>query len=74
MLHYEQAVKLVTPEMVAKSTPCGPDAGPILEAAQEAIAAGVDHLYFHQVGPDQEGFVEFWKSELRDELRAMQPS
>jgi coenzyme F420-dependent glucose-6-phosphate dehydrogenase len=74
MLHYEQAVKLVTPEMVAKSTPCGPDAGPILEAAQEAIAAGVDHLYFHQVGPDQEGFVEFWKSELRDKLRAMQPS
>ena len=74
MLHYEQAVKLVTPEMVAKSTPCGPDAAPILEAAQEAIAAGVDHLYLHQVGPDQEGFVEFWKSELRDELRAMQPS
>jgi coenzyme F420-dependent glucose-6-phosphate dehydrogenase len=74
MLHYEQAVKLVTPEMVAKSTPCGPDAGPILEAAQEAIAAGVDHLYFHQVGPDQEGFVEFWKSELRDELRAMRPA
>jgi G6PDH family F420-dependent oxidoreductase len=74
MLHYEQAVKLVTPEMVAKSTPCRPDAGPILEAAQEAIAAGVDHLYFHQVGPDQEGFVEFWKSELRDELRAMRPA
>ena len=74
MLHYEQAVKLVTPEMVATSTPCGPDAGPILEAAQEAIAAGVDHLYFHQVGPDQEGFVEFWKSALVDELRAMHPS
>ncbi|MGH8957797.1 MAG: TIGR03557 family F420-dependent LLM class oxidoreductase [Acidimicrobiia bacterium] len=74
MLHYEQAVKLVTPEMVAKSTPCGPDAAPILKSAQKAVAAGIDHLYFHQIGPDQEGFVEFWKSELRDELLAMQLS
>ncbi|MGH8924373.1 MAG: TIGR03557 family F420-dependent LLM class oxidoreductase [Acidimicrobiia bacterium] len=70
MLHYEQTV-LVSPEMVAKSTPCGPDTGPILESAREAVEAGV-HLYFHQIGPDQEGFVEFWKADLADELRAMQ--
>ena len=72
MLHYEEAVKLVTPDMVAASTPCGPDAGPILEAARKALEAGVDHLYFHQIGPDQEGFVDFWKTELRDELLALQ--
>jgi hypothetical protein len=63
-------VQLVTPEMVEKSTPCGPDAGPILESARKAISAGVDHLYFHQIGPDQEGFIEFWKAELEPELRA----
>jgi G6PDH family F420-dependent oxidoreductase len=68
--HFEDAVQLVTPEMVEKSTPCGPDAGPILESARKAISAGVDHLYFHQIGPDQEGFIEFWKAELEPELRA----
>ena len=38
MLHYEEAVKLVTPEMVSKSTPCGPDPEPILDAARKALA------------------------------------
>lgn len=68
ILHFEQAVELVTPEAVADSIPCGPDAGPILSAAREAIAAGIDNLYFHQIGDDQEGFVDFWKSEIRPEL------
>jgi G6PDH family F420-dependent oxidoreductase len=72
ILHYEEATKLVTPEMVSKSTPCGPEPEPILDAARKAVKAGVDHLYFHQIGPDQEGFVEFWKKELHDELLALQ--
>jgi coenzyme F420-dependent glucose-6-phosphate dehydrogenase len=66
--HFEQAVEAVSPEDVANSTPCGPDVEPILEMAAEMIEAGVDHLYFHQIGEDQEGFVDFWKSEIRPEL------
>ena len=27
--------------------------------------AGFDHLYFHQVGPDQDGFLRFFEHELR---------
>ncbi len=68
MLHFEQAVAAISPEDVAEKTPCGPDPEPVLAAAREAIEAGVDHLYFHQIGEDQEGFVEFWNSELRPEL------
>jgi G6PDH family F420-dependent oxidoreductase len=68
--HFEQAVELVTPAMVAEQVPCGPDPEPIIKAAHAAIEAGVDHLYFHQVGADQEGFIEFWKSGLRDEVLA----
>ena len=49
---------------MAESIPCGPDAGPILESVDQAIEAGDDHVYFHQIGPDQEGFIEFWKKEL----------
>lgn len=65
ILHFEQATELVTKEMIADQVPCGPDPEPVLIAAQEAIDAGVDHLYFHQIGPDQEGFIGFWQSQLR---------
>ena len=43
---------------------------PIVAKANGLIEAGVDHVYFHQIGPDQEGFCEFWKSELEPVLRA----
>ena len=67
---FEQASQNVTPEMVAESVPCGPDAGPVLENVQKMIDAGIDHIYFHQIGPDQEGFCAFWKEELQPKLRS----
>lgn len=66
--HFEQATQLVTPEMIAQSVPCGPDPDKLLKAVDEAIGAGVDHLYFHQIGVDQEGFLGFWDAELRPAL------
>lgn len=62
--HFEQAVELVTPEMIAGSMSCGPDPEPILKSVDEALEAGIDHVYFHQIGPDQEGFVGLWDDEL----------
>jgi coenzyme F420-dependent glucose-6-phosphate dehydrogenase len=67
--HFEQAVKLVTPDLIAESMACGPDPEPLLKAAEEATAAGIDHLYFHQVGEDQEGFLGFWDEALAPALR-----
>ena len=69
--HFAQAASIVTPEMVAESTPCGPDAAPLIEQAKEMIEAGVDHLYFHQIGDDQEGFLEVWDKEIQPELRSV---
>ncbi len=67
--HFEQAAELVTEDDATKSTPCGPDiVEPILESVRKYEAAGYDHLYFHQVGPDQAGFLDFWDSELRSAL------
>jgi coenzyme F420-dependent glucose-6-phosphate dehydrogenase len=65
---FEQACEIVTPEAVAEKVPCGPDPAPIIEKMMEAADGGVDHLYFHQIGDDQEGFVDFWEKELRDSL------
>ncbi len=67
-LHFEQAAEVVTKEMIADALPCGPDPAPIVESTRRAIEAGVDHVYFHQIGDDQEGFVDFWRRELRPAL------
>ena len=67
--HFEQAAELVTEEAATKTIPCGPDSEPILALVQEFVDAGYDHLYFHQVGPDQAGFFDFWTSTLQPALR-----
>lgn len=69
--HFEQAVDLVTEDDVAKAVPCGPDMEPIVEKARAMIDAGYDHVYFHQIGPDQEAFFDMWSRELRQQLRSL---
>jgi hypothetical protein len=36
---------------------------------REFVDAGYDHVYLHQVGPDQEGFFGFCERELFSALR-----
>ncbi len=72
--HYEQAAQSVRPEEVAEKVVCGPDVERYVEAAQECLDAGFDHVYFHQIGPDQEGFFRFWESELRERVEALAPA
>ncbi|MDI1288389.1 MAG: TIGR03557 family F420-dependent LLM class oxidoreductase [bacterium] len=66
--HFEQAAELVTQDDATKSVPCGPDVGPLLDSVRDYLDAGYDHLYFHQIGSDQEGFFRFWSEELRPAL------
>jgi G6PDH family F420-dependent oxidoreductase len=66
--HFEQATQTVREEDVAGSASCGPDVAPYVESTREYLEAGYDHLYFHQVGPDQAGFVRFWQEQLRPAL------
>jgi G6PDH family F420-dependent oxidoreductase len=67
--HFEEAVEPLTEEQVVASVPCGPDPEPVLDSVRQFVDAGYDHLYFHQIGPDQEGFFRFWREELADALR-----
>ena len=68
--HFETAVSIVTPELVAESVLCGPDPQPVVDKARAASEAGIDHVYFHQIGPDQDGFFSFWEDELAPALRS----
>ena len=57
--HFEQAAKMLTEDDVAKEVICGPDPEPVLQQIKKYGEAGYDHIWLHQVGPDQEGFFKF---------------
>jgi coenzyme F420-dependent glucose-6-phosphate dehydrogenase len=67
--HFEQASSIVTKEMIDESIACGPDVGRIVAAIRQAIEAGVDHVYLHQIGDDQEGFCAVWSNEIAPAVR-----
>jgi len=68
--HFEAAAELVTEDTISESMVCGPDPRDHLEALQEYADAGYEHVCVHQVGPDQEGFMQFYKREIFPRLRA----
>ena len=62
--HFEQAAELVTEADVAEKVVCGPDPSAHLELIETFAAAGYDNVYVHQVGPDQDGFRDFYSREI----------
>ncbi|HVE76933.1 MAG TPA: LLM class F420-dependent oxidoreductase [Actinomycetota bacterium] len=68
--HIEQATELVTEEQVAEAVVCGPDPEKHIDKFREYLDAGFDHVYVHQVGPDQNGFFDFYASEVIPKLTA----
>ena len=66
--HFEEAAAMVSEDEAAASLPCGPDLEPVLDSVRTYLDAGYDHLYFHQIGPDQDGFFRFWTESLKPAL------
>jgi G6PDH family F420-dependent oxidoreductase len=74
--HFEQLAATVTEDEVLPTTPAGPDPQPVIESVRKFLDAGFDHIYFHQIGPDQDGFLRFWQRELAPALgggRSVEP-
>jgi hypothetical protein len=61
---FTDLVGIVSEDQVAEAISCGPDVALHLERIQAYIDAGYDHVYLHQVGPDQDGFFDFARREL----------
>jgi G6PDH family F420-dependent oxidoreductase len=71
--HFEQLTSEVTEDQVAKVVACGPDLERHVAAVRAYIEAGYDHVYLHQVGPDQAGFLRFAERELLPALAEREP-
>jgi G6PDH family F420-dependent oxidoreductase len=65
---FEAATAEVTEDQVARQVVCGPDPEAHLAAIARFVGAGYDHVYVHQVGPDQEGFFRFYEQAILPEL------
>jgi G6PDH family F420-dependent oxidoreductase len=69
--HFEQATALLDPSDVdTTKIPCGPDPERHLAAIRSFADAGFDHVYVHQIGPDQEGFLRFYEREVLPKARS----
>jgi coenzyme F420-dependent glucose-6-phosphate dehydrogenase len=67
--HFEQAAKNVREEDIAETIICGNKVQRHLGAIQEYVDAGFDHIYIHQVGPDQEEFFRFYSQHIIPALK-----
>lgn len=67
--HFEQATENISEQDVASSITVGPDPQAYLDAIEKYTAAGYDQVYLHQIGPDQQGFIDFARRELLPALR-----
>lgn len=66
---FEEASSRVTEEQVAAEVLCSPDPEAHVARVREFERAGFDHVWVHQVGPDQEGFFNFYSKEVMPKLR-----
>jgi G6PDH family F420-dependent oxidoreductase len=65
---FDSAVKIVRQEDLS-SIVCGPDVDAYLENVQKFVDAGFDHVWLHQVGTEQDAFLEFCEKELLPQAR-----
>lgn len=70
-VNFEAATTTVRREDMLDKFVCGADAQAYLDLAREHAEAGYDHLVYMNAGPDPDGFLSFYRSELAGPLRSM---
>jgi G6PDH family F420-dependent oxidoreductase len=66
--HFEQASKLVTPQMVAEQVALGPDPQALLNTIEQFAKAGYDEVYVTNIGPHYRQFFELYSRDVRPAL------
>lgn len=66
--HFEAALARMRDDAAIAGVLTGPDPERYVTRISELADAGVDHLYLHQVGPEQDAFIDFFTREVRPHL------
>ncbi|GAA4106848.1 LLM class F420-dependent oxidoreductase [Actinomadura miaoliensis] len=67
--HFDQLGQLVTEDMIRENVPCGPDPERHVAAIRPFVEAGFDEIYVNQIGPEPDGFFEFYRDQVLPRLR-----
>lgn len=62
--HFEDVIEAMGEPQIPQDSILGPNPNPYLKAIRSLQENGYDHIYIHQIGPDQEGFLKFFKTDL----------
>ena len=65
---FEAGAEMIDVDDATENVSCGPDPDRHLAEVRKFLDAGFDHIWLHQIGPDQEGFFAFCESELLPRL------
>lgn len=65
--HYQHLSRMIRPEDVR--VPVGPDPEPHIRGLRQYLDAGYDHVFVHQIGPEQDRFLEFYAREVIPRVR-----
>jgi coenzyme F420-dependent glucose-6-phosphate dehydrogenase len=70
--HFEQVTEDMSEEMISSAggISCGPHAEKHIASIRKYAEAGYDHIFIHQIGPNQSDFLKFAQSELLPEFAA----
>jgi G6PDH family F420-dependent oxidoreductase len=67
--HFEAAAEPLDAGQVSETLAVGPDPDVHIENIRKFTAAGFDHLWIHQIGPDQDGFFDFYEKQVLPKVR-----
>ncbi|MFF2186111.1 TIGR03557 family F420-dependent LLM class oxidoreductase [Streptomyces sp. NPDC058155] len=70
-VNFEAATTTVREEDILEKFACGPDPARFVEAVQHYVDAGFDQLVLMNAGPDPDGFLDFYTSELDAPVRRL---
>jgi coenzyme F420-dependent glucose-6-phosphate dehydrogenase len=66
--HFEAVAEVMAGDKMTEDIILGPSAEKHIEGIQKYIDAGFDHVYVHQIGPDQSAFINFYTKRILPEL------
>lgn len=73
-VNFDAASSTVTEDDVLQQFACGPDPQRHVEVVKQFTDAGFDRIVLQNAGPDPDGFVDFFRSELASRLRELEPA
>jgi G6PDH family F420-dependent oxidoreductase len=73
-VNLEAAASLVSQDDMAELFGCGPEPEEHVAVAQQFVDAGFDHLALISAGPDVDGFFDFARDNLVEQIRALEPT